>query len=104
MAGTEPVEPRWHDVDLEKLYAYARLLRRKLPWRDDGGILDLDDDVDLTYYRLTKTGEHDARLEAGEIEPVTGADEVGTREAVAHESQSGSLREGKVMLAPNGVP
>jgi type I restriction enzyme R subunit len=66
------------DADLEKLYAYARLLRKKLPRREDGGILDLDDDVELTYYRLTKTGEHDARLQEGVQAPVTGPGEVGT--------------------------
>jgi type I restriction enzyme R subunit len=39
------------DADLEKLYAYARFLRTKLPKREGGASIDLDDDVTLTYYR-----------------------------------------------------
>jgi type I restriction enzyme R subunit len=66
------------DADLEKLYAFARLLRTKLPQRDIGGKLNLDDEVALTYYRLDKTFEGGASLKDGDTVPVYGPKEVGT--------------------------
>ena len=66
------------DPDLEKLYAFARLLRTKLPKRQDGGMIDLDDDVLLTYYRMDKTHEGSVTLPVGEPQIITGATEVGT--------------------------
>ena len=68
----------WSDAELEKLYAYARHLRPKLPRRSDGPTIDLDDDVALTYYRLSKTGEQPIVLPAGEPQVLTGPAEVGT--------------------------
>ncbi len=55
----------WTDPDLEKLYAYARHLRPKLPPLPGGGTLDLDDEVALTYYRLSKTSEEGIALPRG---------------------------------------
>ena len=69
---------RIEDVDLDKLYAFGRLLRARLPVRQGGGGLHLGDDVGLEYYRLKKTGETDASLAAGDAVPLTGASEVGT--------------------------
>jgi type I restriction enzyme R subunit len=66
------------DPDLEKLYAFTRLLRTKLPKRQDGGGIDLDDDVTLTYYRLDKTYEGNVLLPVGEAQIITGPTEVGT--------------------------
>jgi type I restriction enzyme R subunit len=51
------------DVDLLKLYEVGRFFLRKLP-RTEHASLDLDDQVALRYYRLTKTGEH--RIALGE--------------------------------------
>ena len=47
----------FHDPDLEKLYAYGRLLITKLT--DEGGHtpFTLDDEVRLAYYRLQRTSE-----------------------------------------------
>lgn len=60
------------DKDLEKLYAFGRLLRTKLPKRDDGGIINLDDDVELEYYRNDKTFEGSASLSEEDVMPVMG--------------------------------
>ena len=76
------------DPDLEKLYAFGRLLITKLKI-DDGngpyqalsqrtGPLIIDDDVKLSYYRLTKTHEGSASLAVGETATVTGPTDVGT--------------------------
>ena len=75
------------DADLEKLYAFARLLRTKLPKREAGTALDLDDDVALTYYRLDKTFEGSLALGAGNTGALTGATDVGTG-GVADETKS----------------
>lgn len=42
------------DIDLEKFYAYVRLLITKLPQRDLSGRFKLHDEVALDYYRLQK--------------------------------------------------
>jgi type I restriction enzyme R subunit len=66
------------DPDLEKLYAFARLLRTKLPKREGGSAIDLDDDVALTYYRMDKTFEGTVALPLGEPQIIGGASDVGT--------------------------
>ena len=66
------------DPDLEKLYAYGRLLITKLKIDDGGGPLFIDDDVKLSYYRLTKTHEGSAGLDAGDSTTVSGPTQVGT--------------------------
>ena len=66
------------DPDLEKLYAFARLLRTKLPKREAGAALDLDDDVTLTYYRLEKAFEGSLGLQPGDKGALTGATDMGT--------------------------
>lgn len=68
----------WADAELEKFYAYARHLRPKLPQREGTGTVDLDDEVALTYYRLSKTGEQQIILPAGEGQVLTGPTKVGT--------------------------
>ena len=66
------------DPDLEKLYAFGRLLITKLKIDDGGGPLIIDDEVKLSYYRLTKTHEGSASLATGETATVTGPTDVGT--------------------------
>ena len=66
------------DLDLEKRYAFGRLLAAKLPTGGDGGPLVIDGDVRLAYYRLTKTREGSAALAPGEAAPVSGPTSVGT--------------------------
>lgn len=66
------------DPDLEKLYAFTRFLQKKLPKREGGGGIDLDDDVTLTYYRMDKTYEGAVPLPVGEPQVLTGPTAVGT--------------------------
>jgi len=68
----------WQDVELEKLYAYGRYLLTKLPYRSSGGMLDLDDEVDLDSYRNEKTFEGSAALVPGETDTIYGPTEVGS--------------------------
>ena len=68
----------FRDPDLERLYAYGRLLLTKLKSPGEGGTLDLGEDVRLHYYRLSRTHEGSVSLDPGEAEPVTGPTDVGT--------------------------
>jgi len=65
------------DTDLEKLYTYLKFLHTKLPRRDKSQSLDLDDDVELKYYRLQKISEGSIPLVAGEETPVFGPTDAG---------------------------
>jgi len=65
------------DTDLEKLYTYLKFLHTKLPRRDKSKSLDLDDDVELKYYRLQEISEGSVPLMAGEETPVLGPTDVG---------------------------
>lgn len=65
-------------MQLEKHYAYGRYLLTKLPYRSNGGVLDLDDDVMLSSYRNDKTFEGSAVLVVGEMKAVYGTNAVGT--------------------------
>ncbi len=66
------------DVDLEKLYVFARALSAKLPKREGTGVLKLDDEIELEYYRLQKKWEGSASLDPGDDGTVSGPTEVGT--------------------------
>ncbi len=68
----------WQDVDLEKHYVYCRYLLTKLPYRSNGGLLDLDDDVVLSSYRNDQTFSGNASLGIGDKKAVYGVTEVGT--------------------------
>ena len=68
----------WQDIELEKLYAYARYLLTKLPYRNADGMLTLDDEVVLYSYRNEKTFAGSAALTIGESKLLYGASEVGT--------------------------
>lgn len=66
----------FQDIDLEKLYTYGRFLLTKLPKSDLSGILKLDDEVALEYYRLQKMSEVQINLDTDEkilLKPVTEA-------------------------------
>lgn len=65
------------DTDLEKLYTYLKFLYTKLPRRDKSSSLNLDDDVELKYYRLQKISEGSIKLTVGEDTPVYGPTDVG---------------------------
>jgi type I restriction enzyme R subunit len=66
------------DPGLEKLYAFGRMLLRKLPRPETGGPLDLDDDVILTSLRVKKDAEGDLDLKKGEGGELIGPGETGT--------------------------
>ena len=66
------------DPGLEKLYAFGRMLLRKLPRPETGGPLDLDDDVILTSLKVKKDAEGDLDLRKGEGGELTGPGETGT--------------------------
>lgn len=68
----------YQDSDLEKLYTYLRFLLTKLPRREGGGTVQLDEEVELQYYRLQKIGEGRIDLSAGQAQPLKGPSDVGT--------------------------
>lgn len=71
----------YQDSDHEKLYAYGRFLLNKLPYANDSDKVQVDDDVELKYYRLQKISEGSIDLKAGEPEALYGPTEVGTGQA-----------------------
>lgn len=68
----------YQDSDHEKLYSYIRFLLNKLPHTNDTRHVDVDDEVELKYYRLQKISEGAIDLKVGETEPVYGPTAVGT--------------------------
>ncbi|MFZ5223290.1 type I restriction endonuclease subunit R [Enterobacter cloacae] len=71
----------YQDSELEKLYTYARFLMTKLPHTIDSRTVQIDDDVELKYYRLQKISEGAIDLKAGEPEALYGPTDVGTGQA-----------------------
>lgn len=68
----------YQDSDLERLYTYLRFLLTKLPRRASGQGYQLDDDVELQYYRLQKISEGQIDLKHGEADELKGPSDVGT--------------------------
>ncbi len=65
------------DSDLEKFFAYAKLLHSKLPKADISEQLRVTDEVALEYYRLQKMKEGTVALEAnrdGELDGISEAE------------------------------
>ena len=71
----------YQDADHEKLYTYARFLLTKLPYTADMRTVQVDDEVELKYYRLQKISEGAIDLKAGEPDALYGPTEVGTGQA-----------------------
>lgn len=71
----------YQDSEHEKLYTYARFLLTKLPHAGDPRKIQVDDEVELKYYRLQKISEGAIDLKVGEPEPLYGPTEVGTGQA-----------------------
>lgn len=71
----------YQDSDHEKLFTYARFLLTKLPHTVDSRKVQVDDEVELKYYRLQKISEGAIDLKAGESEALFGPTEVGTGQA-----------------------
>jgi len=77
------------DPDLEKLYSFLRFLLMKLPRRDPGEAVVLDDEVSLKYYKLEKIHDGSIELEKEKSGEVDGPVDVGT----------GVLRDKKIHLS-----
>lgn len=71
----------YQDSDHEKLYTYTRFLLTKLPRTTDNRTVQVDDEVELKYYRLQKISEGAIDLKVGEPEALYGPTEVGTGQA-----------------------
>lgn len=71
----------FHDVDLEKLYVFGKMLLRKLPAKGESRTVDLGEDVALKYYRLQKEAEGDLLLAAEGQQELYGPSETGTGKA-----------------------
>lgn len=71
----------YQDSDHEKLYTYARFLLTKLPYETDNRTVQVDDEVELKYYRLQKISEGAIDLKVGEPDSLYGPTEVGTGQA-----------------------
>jgi type I restriction enzyme R subunit len=69
----------WQDSDLEKLFQYGRWLLRKLPTGFGTPVLELDDDVALSAYRLEKTYEGAIALDSGEPAELSPPSALGSR-------------------------
>ena len=68
----------FQDPDLEKLYAFGRMLLMKLPRPEAGGPLDLDEEVILASLKLKKEAEGDLALKKGEGGALAGPGATGT--------------------------
>jgi type I restriction enzyme R subunit len=67
------------DADLEKFYAYAKLLQTRLPKRDLAESLQLTDEVALEYYRLQKIAEGSIGLDKDANGELSGTLEAGLK-------------------------
>ncbi len=66
----------YQDSDLEKLYTCLRFLLTKLPRRDSGTGIHIEDEVELQYYRLQKISEGQIDLKPGAGQPFKGPSKV----------------------------
>ena len=69
----------FQEPDLEKFFAYARLLQIKLPKADLSERLQVTDEVALEYYRLQKIKEGSIELEADKDGELDGLSEAGIK-------------------------
>ena len=67
------------DAELEKLFAYGRMLLTKLPPSRDADAFVLNDEVALEYYRLQKVGTTDLTPEKDQTGQLDPASEAGLR-------------------------
>jgi type I restriction enzyme R subunit len=68
----------YQDSDLEKLSTCLRFLLTKLPRRASAPGYQIEDNVDLQYYRLQKISEGQIALNGGVADPLKGPGDVGT--------------------------
>ena len=77
----------FNDVDMEKLFAYGRLLHNALPKKGAGSGFQLHDEVALEYYRIQKVSEGNIVLESEGEYGLKGTTEAGMRGAKEEEAQ-----------------
>ncbi|KXL48372.1 MAG: hypothetical protein FE78DRAFT_29172 [Acidomyces sp. 'richmondensis'] len=82
----------FQSVPVHKFYTYARFLQRKLPVRGRGA-LNLDDDVEMQYYRLEETSRGRIQLAREQPGIVDGITQAGTGTAVKKEASLSSIIE-----------
>ena len=87
----------YHDIELEKLYAFVRNLLMKLPPPGDGQGYALENEIALRYFRIQQMTNGSIDLSEGELEPLKGPTDVGTarrdEEAVVLSSLIRSMNE-----------
>jgi type I restriction enzyme R subunit len=81
------------DPDLEKLYAYGRLLLRKLRSPAGGAPVDLGEDVVLASHKLKLNAEGDLTLKAGGAGELPGPEYTGTGTAKAPRERLSTIIE-----------
>lgn len=69
----------FQDIELEKFYAYSRLLLKKLPGPDRGERYHLGDEVALEYYRLQKMADGKIALQKDSDAAIQPISEAGTK-------------------------
>jgi len=74
------------DSELEKFYAYAKLLQTRLPKRNLSETFQLADEVALEYYRLEKIKEGSIELLKGEEGELSGTTEAGLKRTKEEEA------------------
>jgi len=79
---------RMEDTELHKLYNYGKFLLKKLPKQSNTGIIDLDNEVTLEYYRIEQTQSGDFSISEGESEPISGPTHAGTGGKQEEEEES----------------
>ncbi|WBX70874.1 type I restriction endonuclease subunit R [Tenacibaculum retecalamus] len=67
------------DVELEKLFTYARFLLKKLPRKNGNDRFQLGDEVSLEYYRLQRVAEQNIAMESQGEYGLEGIDGAGIR-------------------------
>jgi Virulence protein RhuM family/UvrB domain 3 len=68
----------YQDSDLEQLYTYLRFLLTKLPKREGHMPVQMEDEVELQFYRLQQISEGRIDLNSGKVLPLKGPGDVGT--------------------------
>jgi type I restriction enzyme, R subunit len=81
----------YNDPELEKLFAFGKNLLPRLNQSERQEMLSLDDDVQLTHYRLQKLSEQKLDLESGDVIKLPGTTEAGSGAAPPDEKKE--LRE-----------
>ena len=81
------------DAELEKLFAFGKMLLRKLPSPDTSAKVDLGEDVALKYYRLQKIADGNLLLVADGSQVLYGPNESGTGQRKDEQEKLSTLIE-----------